>query len=260
MQRRFERRAAIVTGGGAGIGRATAERLAAEGASVVVADRDEASARSVASDISAAGGRALAVTIDVAEPDQVEAMVAACIDEFGRLDVVVNNAGVAIQGSVTELSIVHWQRVIDVNLRSVWLTMKYAIPHMTAGGAIVNMASVQALVGFPGWAGYAATKGAIVALTQQAAVDYARQGIRVNSVAPGTIMTPLNQKIFDEAKEPEVLRKAWNDMHALGRFGEPEEVAAAIAFLASDDASFITGVCLPVDGGLLILGAGASAQ
>lgn len=253
--KRFNDRVAIVTGGGAGIGRATAERLAEEGATVVVADRDEASGEVVAHEIAGQGGRAIAITTDVSQPDQIEALVQGTIAEFGKIDVLVNNAGVAVHGSVTDLSLEDWQKVMEVNLRSVWLMMKASIPHMTAqGGSIVNMSSAQALIGFPGWAGYASTKGAIIALTQQAAVEYAKSGIRINSVAPGTIMTPLNQKIFDEAADPDALIRAWSDQHALGRFGEAEEVASVIAFLASDDASFITGVCIPVDGGMRILG------
>jgi len=252
---RFEGRAAVVTGAGAGIGRSTALRLASEGGAVLVTDRDSASAEGVCREIRDAGGKAEALCVDVASEKDLEKSVTACVDAFGTLDVLVNNAGVAIPGSVTSLSVGDWQAVMDVNLRSMWLAMKFSIPAMAPrGGSIVNMSSCQALLGFPGWAGYAATKGAILALTQQAAVEYAPVGIRVNAVAPGTIMTPMNEKIFAEAPDPDALVRSWGEQHALGRFGEPHEVAAAIAFLASDDASFITGACLPVDGGMRILG------
>jgi NAD(P)-dependent dehydrogenase (short-subunit alcohol dehydrogenase family) len=146
--------------------------------------------------------------------------------------------------------------VLDVNLGGVWRGMKYAIPEMIkgGGGSIINTASVQALVGFTGWSGYAASKGGIVALTQQAAVDYAPHKIRINAIAPGTIMTPMNERVFATVVDPQALIDSWNSLHPLGRFGQPEEVAAAVVFLASDEASFVTGVVLRVDGGLVIKG------
>jgi NAD(P)-dependent dehydrogenase (short-subunit alcohol dehydrogenase family) len=260
--RRLDGKVGIVTGAAKGIGRAIALRLASEGASVGAADIDEAAVAGVAAEIEQAGGRALAVPTDVSRPDQVESLVAGVADRYGRLDVLACNAGIAFGGSVTDTSDEDWDRVFAINLKGIWYAMKYAIPHLRAGGggAIVNTSSAQALRGFPGWAAYAATKGAIVSLTQQAAVEYAADRIRVNCIAPGTIMTPLNEEIFRTAPDPQALIDSWNAMHALGRFGQPEEVAAAVAFLACDDASFVTGVCLPVDGGLTILGSSAKAH
>jgi NAD(P)-dependent dehydrogenase (short-subunit alcohol dehydrogenase family) len=251
---RVEGKVAVVTGGASGIGRATAQALAAEGARVGIADVDQAGAERVVAAIREAGGDAFAKRTDVRSLADLEAVVGQAADRHGRLDILVNNAAVAIGGSAGELAEEDWARVLDVNLSGVWRGMRAAIPRMVAqgGGSIVNLSSVQAHVGFVGWAGYAASKGGIDALTRQAAVEYAPRGIRVNAVVPGTIATAMNERIMRESPDPAAVLAGWTTMHPMGRIGQPEEVAAAIVFLASDDAAFVTGEVLRVDGGLTV--------
>jgi len=244
---------AIVTGAASGIGRASAELLAAEGAAVVLADIADAG-HEVAGSIAAGGGEATFVRTDVTSTDDVRTLVDGTVDRWGRVDVLVNNAALAIGGSAGEISEGDWQRVLDVNLSGVWRGMRFAIPHMlqTGGGSIVNVSSVQSLVGFVGWAGYAASKGGINALTQQAAVEYAPHGIRVNAIIPGTILTGMNEGILEETDDPDALMAGWVAMHPIGRIGMPEEVAPAVVYLASDDSAFVTGTLLRVDGGMVV--------
>jgi NAD(P)-dependent dehydrogenase (short-subunit alcohol dehydrogenase family) len=251
---RVEGKVAVVTGGASGIGRATARKLAAEGARVGIADVDEAGGERVAAGIREAGAEAFFRRTDVCSLADLEAVLDEAADRHGRLDVLVNNAGISVGGAAGEMAEEDWDRVIDVNLSGVWRGMRAAIPRMLAqgGGSIVNLSSVQAQVGFLGWSGYAASKGAVDALTRQAAVEYARAGIRVNAIAPGTIMTEMNETIMAESPDGAAVMAGWVAMHPIGRIGQPEEVAAAIAFLASDEASFITGELLRVDGGLVV--------
>jgi NAD(P)-dependent dehydrogenase (short-subunit alcohol dehydrogenase family) len=251
---RVEGKVAVVTGGASGIGRVTAGALAAEGARVGIADLDEAGGRAVAAAIRDAGGDALFRRTDVRSLADLEAVLDEAAGRHGRLDVLVNNAAVAIPGSAGEMAEDDWARTLDVNLTGVWRGMRAAIPRMLAqgGGSIVNLSSVQGHVGFVGWAAYAAAKGGVDALTRQAAVEYAAGGIRVNAVVPGTIATEMNEKIMRESADGDAVLAGWLAMHPIGRIGQPAEVAAAIVFLASDDASFITGESLRVDGGLVV--------
>jgi len=192
----------------------------------------------------------------VAVSAEVEQMVAAAVAEWGRLDVLVNNAAAMIPGTAVDTSEADWNRVLDVNLTGVWRGLKYAIPAMlkTGGGSIVSVSSIQSLVGLRNWSAYAASKGGINSLTQQAAVEYAPQGIRINAVAPGAIMTPSNIAAYNAAPNSAALWKDVNGAHPLGRAGRPEEVAALIVFLASDEASFITGQLYIIDGGRVLRG------
>ena len=253
---RLDHKVAIVTGAAQGIGKAAATALACEGASVAVADLNDELGQATVRDSQQAGGTAFFQHTDVGVTTEVERMVAATVERFGKLDILVNNAAIAFRASVVGISEEDWQRVLNINLTSVWRCMKYAIPHMIAGGggSIVNVSSVQSLKGFKGWSAYAAAKGGINALTQQAAVDYSPHNIRINAIAPGTIMTPMNERIFAETEDAQALIDTWNSLHALGRFGQPDEVGALILFLASDESSFMTGDVINVDGGLNIKG------
>lgn len=251
---KLEGKVAVVTGAAMGIGRATVILLAREGAKVVVADVDEEQAEQTVELITESDGEARFVRTDVSRPEDVESAIDAAVDGYGKLDVLHNNVGVAMGASVVDTTEELWSRVLDVNLGGVYRGCKYAIPHMirNGGGSIVNSSSVQALRGLKGWAAYAASKGGIISLTQQVALEYAPYGIRVNCIAPGTILTPMNSQVFEEAEDPEALKETWNRMHPVGRFGKPEEVAEAVLFLAADSSSFITGQTLVVDGGMTV--------
>jgi NAD(P)-dependent dehydrogenase (short-subunit alcohol dehydrogenase family) len=251
---RVEGKVAIVTGGGSGIGRASCELLAREGAAVVVADLDAESAQRVAQGIVDAGGRALAQPVDVRREASIEAMVRAAIDAFGALHVLCNNAAdtslraMEQDRALLDVSTETWDRVLAVDLRSVFLGCRYAIPRMidAGGGSIVNTSSNQSLAGDLSQTAYASAKAAINTLSLSVATQYGRQGIRCNVVSPGPIRTPA----FDRACPPEVAEELAR--HSLvPRLGRPEDLAHAVLFLASDDASYITGQILRVDGGQL---------
>lgn len=244
----LENKIAIVTGAGSGIGAASARRFAAEGAAVVAADIRLNKAQETADAITAAGGHATAVAVNVADADSVAAMVDATVTAYGGLDVLFNNAGTLRPGTAVDLSVEDWDLVMGVNVRSVFLGAKYAVPVMAArgGGAIVNTASISGFHGDGGAVVYAASKAAVINLTRALAVDHAHQGIRVNAVCPGSIETPPVQRMLQNPGYRELNEKA----HALGRLGQPEEIAAAAVWLASDQASFVTGESILVDGGL----------
>ena len=251
MAGRISGKVCVVTGAGSGIGRATAMRLAAEGGAVLCGDIDEGSAMSTAAAIAATGATAVARSVDVADPDAVEGMIASAVDRFGQLDVLVNNAGVNLPGLLHEVSDEVIDRTLDVNVKGQIYGCRAAIPHMRGrGGSIVNVSSVNGLVAEPFLAVYAASKGASIMLTKGVALDYAKSGIRCNVVCPGWVDTPINhahaqllgglQKVYDTI----------DSFQPIGRPGEPHEIANVILFLASDEASLMTGSVVVVDGGM----------
>jgi len=248
---KLDGRVAIVTGGASGIGKASADLFAREGAKVVVCDWDERGGMDTVTAICSAGGEATFVRTDVSNEADVRSMVTSTVERYGRLDVLFNNAGIEGHMGVPtgETSLEDWNRVIAVNLTGVFLGCRYAIPEMlkNGGGSIVNNASVAGMVGFAGIPAYCASKGGVVQLTKTTALEYATQGIRVNCLCPGVIDTPMVRR----AAPSDADVAGYSAMEPVGRLGRPEEVAALALFLAADDSSFITGAIIPVDGGFV---------
>ncbi len=249
MAGKFSGKVTLITGAASGIGKATAQAFAREGAKLLLADTQEAEGNALAESLRREGAAAAFLRCDVSRPAEVEGMVARVMSEFGRLDAACNNAGIeGPQSRTADCEEADWDRVIAVNLKSVWLCMKREIPAMLAGGggAIVNMSSVAGLVGFPGLPAYVASKHGILGLTRTAALEYAGQGIRVNAVCPGVIHTPMIDRLVQENAG---MLQTLTAGEPVGRMGKPEEIASAVVWLCSQESSFVTGHPLVVDGG-----------
>lgn len=248
---RLKDRVAIVTGAAKGIGWGIAKVFIQEGAKVALVDWDKEAGEKTLAEFKEQGAEVIFVHCDVSQEDQVRAMVQRVVEAFGRIDILVNNAGIGVYKSVLDATSEDWDRCMAVNVKSMFLCSKYVIPHMQAvgKGAIINISSVHSHATVNGVAPYAASKGAVTALTRNMAIDYGPT-IRVNAIAPGWVLTPLIQSIFDSYDDPEEQRRLVEQRQVMKRIGRPEDIGYAAAFLASDEADFITGTQLFVDGGL----------
>ncbi|KQO93415.1 glucose 1-dehydrogenase [Methylobacterium sp. Leaf91] len=243
---RFTEKVVFVTGAASGIGRAAALAFAAEGARVAIADRSKATLEDLRAEIEAAGGEVLAIRCDVSLPEEVEAAIARTVERFGRLDCAFNNAGVENRATpVHEIELDEWDRILGINLRGTFLCMKYELAQMVrqGGGVVVNTSSGAGIRGVAGGAAYAASKHAIIGLTRSAALDYARNNIRVNAILPGNIETPMMDRFTGGDVQKAI------DLEPVGRLGKPEEIAEAVLWMCSDLGGFVTGAATVIDGG-----------
>jgi NAD(P)-dependent dehydrogenase (short-subunit alcohol dehydrogenase family) len=253
---RLSNKVALVTGSAGGIGRGIAIKFAQEGAKVGVLDLSLAPSQTVVDQIEAFGGQAIALAANISKEADVETAVKQLRDKFGPINVLVNNAAVMPSGRLHETDPADFDRCLSVNLRGTYLVSRAVIPEMLQRreGSIIHMASVTGILGLPGVAAYSATKGALIALARAMSTDYARYGIRINAVSPGTIDSPMLHDFIANQSDPDYFRQAFDDMHPIGRVGTIDEVANVFLFLASDESSFVTGANYEVDGGLGVKG------
>ena len=248
---KLEEKVTVITGGGSGIGQGIALLLAQHGAKIVVADLDQSRADGTVQAITNQGGQALAIQADVSNYSSIQSLSQKVITEYGRIDILCNNAGIGHTGSILECMEDDWDRVMAVNAKGVYLGCHFFIPYMLKQGEgnIINMASVLGLCGVPKRAVYSASKGAIISLTRQLAIEYAGNNIRVNSISPGTVETPWIKRLLAENDDPEAIRQSLNARHPLGRLATVDEIAHAVLYLASPESAFVTGMNLVIDGG-----------
>jgi hypothetical protein len=244
-------KAVVITGAGSGIGQATALLFAGKGAKVAVVDLDSAAGAKTVDIIKDNGGEAIGVIADVSRASDAHRMVETVMDAFGRIDVLVNNAGVFTEGNVVDTSEEDWNRILGVNLSGVFFCMKYSIPEMIkgGGGVVVNISSEAGLVGIGNQVAYNVSKTGVIALTKSAALDFAGDNIRVNCLCPGRVLTPLVKEVIRSSQDPEATRRLLSEDRPMKRMGKPEEIAAGILFLASDEVTYATGTVLSIDGG-----------
>lgn len=249
-ENRFNGKVAIVTGGASGIGEVTAKQFAEEGAKVVIVDINEQKANKVMKEILDNGGESCFIQSDITDEEKVKELVSAVRDTYGTIDILFNNAGTILPRRVEDIDVEEWRNLIDTNLTSMFLCIKYALPDLkTNQGKIINMGSMNGVVGQQNNPAYSASKGAIISMTRSLALDLAPFNVRVNAVSPAGVMTPLIEEWFNEQPDPEQMRHASDLSHMLGRTAEPEEIANVVLFLASAESSFITGQAIPVEGG-----------
>lgn len=253
MALKLEGRVAVITGAGSGMGRASAQVLAREGAMVVVADIDLEGAKETVRSVTSAGGNALPMKTDVAKGSEVEALIRQTVESYGRIDILHNNAGVIIVKFLEDTSEEEWDRLMGVNLRSIFLGVKYAVPYMKkqGSGCIINTASTGSFLGQYMTPAYIASKGGVLMLTKTLALDYAKYNIRINCICPGAVDTPMLRRHFNNSPDPELAARREQELMPIKRFLQPEEIAEAVLYLASDVARGITGTALVIDGGSL---------